>query len=50
MIRHRHPIKAAESTIFSKIPKEDFLVIKGIINRVMVGEEEPGEFEEPDEE
>jgi len=46
MIRHRHPIKAGESTIFSKISKEDSEVIKGIISRVMLGEEEI----EPDEE
>jgi len=37
MIRHRDPLKAAKSTIFSKIEKEDALVIEGTIKRVMIG-------------
>jgi cobaltochelatase CobS len=37
MIRKRDPIKAADSTIFSKISREDSEVIKGIISRVMLG-------------
>jgi len=35
MIRHRNPIKAAESTIFAKVSKEDSETIKGIIIRMM---------------
>ena len=37
MIRHKEPLKAAQATIFNKIPKEDAEAIKGIITRVMVG-------------
>lgn len=35
MVRHRHPLKAAESSIFSKVSPEDAETIKGIIKRVM---------------
>jgi cobaltochelatase CobS len=41
MIRYKDhaeaPFKAAESTIFAKVSKEDAEVIKGIIQRVMIG-------------
>ncbi len=35
MVRHKDPMKAAESTIFAKVSREDGEVIKGIIQRVM---------------
>ena len=35
MVRHRHPMKAAEASIFAKISREDAEVIRGIIKRVM---------------
>ena len=35
MVRHRHPMKAAEASIFAKISREDTEVIRGIIKRVM---------------
>lgn len=37
MVRHRDPIRAARTSIFSKVSKEDATVIEGIIKRVMVG-------------
>jgi len=40
MIRHRDPIKGAQSTVFSKISREDAEVIRGIIIRRMRGENE----------
>jgi cobaltochelatase CobS len=40
LIRHRDPVKAAECSIFAKVSKEDAAIIKGIITRVMMGEEE----------
>lgn len=39
MLRHKDPIIAARSTIFSKISKEDAEVIEGLINRVTAEEE-----------
>jgi cobaltochelatase CobS len=37
MIRYKDPLKAAETSIFSKVTDEDAEVIKGIIQHVMVG-------------
>jgi len=37
MVRYKNPIKAADVAIFSKISREDAEVIRGIINRVMIG-------------
>jgi cobaltochelatase CobS len=37
MVRHKDPVRAAQSTIFSKVSKEDATVIEGLIRRVMLG-------------
>lgn len=36
MVRFKHPLKAAEIAIFSKVSREDAEVIKGLIKRIMV--------------
>lgn len=41
MVRHKDPLKAAETSIFSKISDEDAEVVKGIIQHVMVGQSTP---------
>lgn len=38
MVRYKHPMKAAEVAIFSKVSKEDAAVVQGIIKRLMVDE------------
>lgn len=37
MVRYKNPLKAAEVAIFSKVSREDAEIIKGIIQRVMLG-------------
>lgn len=36
MVRYKHPLKAAKVAIFSKISKEDAVVVEGVIKRIMV--------------
>ena len=37
MVRYKNPLRAAEVAVFSKISRDDAEIIKGIIQRVMVG-------------
>ena len=40
MMRYRDPVKAAETTIFNKMPFEDSEVIRKTINKIMLGKDQ----------